>query len=101
MSDNTYQDLNVNDVKTVQITVYRDTGEPFVPSGAFYKVNGSIKDNPIIPRTPASINFNKVYTKIEETVTASAGGYDLIWELKKDDGTTAFHCTKVSVNETC
>lgn len=101
MADNTYQDLNLNDIKTVQITVYRDTGEPYAPSGAYFKVNGSLKDNPIIPRTPANVDSNKVYTQIGTTITASAGEYDLIWEIRKEGGDVAFHCTKVLVNETC
>ena len=101
MPDNTYQDLKVGDKKTIQITTYRNNGEAYSPSGAYYKVNGGKRNNPIIPRTAASIDNNRIYTKIGPTITASAGEYDLIWELRKDDGDVVFHCTKVLVTETC
>lgn len=101
MSDKTYIELCKNDKPTVQISVWRDNGEPISPSAAYYQVKGSEKDNIIISRSPASIDGNKVYTKLGLSVTASAAEYDLYWELRKDDGDLANHCTKVLVIDTC
>jgi hypothetical protein len=101
MSEKTYIELCKNDIPTVQINVWRDNGEPLTPSGAYYAIKGSKKDNIIVPRSPASIDGNKVYTQVGLTVTASAAEYDLYWELQKDGGDVANHCTKVLVIDTC
>ena len=103
MSDKTYIELCKNDLQTVQINVWRDTGEPIslIPSGAYYKVLGSEKDNVIIPRSPATIDGNEVYTQIGLSVTASAAEYDLYWELHKTDSDITNHCTKILVIDTC
>jgi len=104
MSDKTYIELCKNDEPTVQINVWRDNGESFTPSAAFYQVKGSERDNVIVSRTDITTNGidgNKVYTKISLAVTASAAEYDLYWELHKNGGDVANHCTKMLVVDTC
>ena len=101
MSEKTYIELCKNDLPTVQINVWRDNGQPLSPSAAYYKVHGSEKDNVIVPRSEASLDGNKVYTKLGLSVTASAAEYDLYWELHYDDDSLANHCTKVLVIDTC
>ena len=101
MSDKTYIELCQNDIPTVQINVWRNDGTSITPSAAFYEVKGSARDNVIISRSPATINGNQVYTQLSLSVTASASEYDLYWELHKDGGDVANHCTKVLVIDTC
>lgn len=99
--DNTYIELNKNDKKTVQISVWRATGSKFIPSGASYEVKDSRKDTTIISKSSANVNSNNIYTEITSTVTASANQYDLNWELRKDDGSIYNHCTKILVLDNC
>ena len=105
MSEKTYLELCKNDKKTVQISVWRDTGEKLSPSAAYYTVKGSEKDNTIVSRSQAQIanapNQNQVYTQIGPTVTASAAEYDIYWEINTNDGDKANHCTKLLVIDTC
>ena len=103
MADKTYIELCKNDIKTVSIDIWKDTGVQLIPSAAYYEVKGSAKDNVIVQRTQASIvvNDNRVYTKIGTSVTASAAEYDIYWEIHKDDGDVFHHCTKCLVIETC
>lgn len=95
--DRTYQELTQNDRRWVKLTITRND-EAYAPSAANYEVKGSLKQNTLIPSTPASINGNEISARITETITASAAEYDLIWEVKKD-GDTNYHCTNLLVNE--
>ena len=101
MSDKTYIELCKNNKSTVQINVWRENGIPFSPSAAYYEVKGSEKENIVVSRSEASVDGNKIYTKIGLSVTASAAEYDLYWELRKDGGDLANHCTKILVIDTC
>ena len=105
MTEKTYLELCKNDKKTVQISVWRDTGEKLSPSAAYYEVKGSEKDNVVVPRSQAQIsnppNYNQIYTQIGPTVTASAAEYDIYWEVHTDDGDQTNHCTKLLVIDTC
>jgi hypothetical protein len=102
MSDKTYIELNKNNKSTIQINVYdRATGQPFYPSGAYYIVKGTRKDNTIISRSAAKVHQNHVWTTITQTITASAAEYDIIWEIHRTDGDITNHCTKVLVVDSC
>lgn len=102
MADKTYIELCKNNKSTIQLNLWRrSTGEPFIPSGAYYEVKGSAKDNLLIPRSPANVDQNHVYTTITNTITASAAEYDLYWEIHRFDGDITNHCTKVLVIDTC
>lgn len=98
--DNTYQELSLHDRRTIELTIWKDDGEPFYPSGASYEVKGTKKQTTIVPKGPASVNLNRVYTQVGLSVTASAAEYDVLWEIRKD-GDIHYHCTKLLVNDTC
>ena len=101
MSDKTYIELCENSKETVQIEIWRQDGSEYNPSGAYYEIKGREKDNTIVPRSSASIDGNKVYTKVGLSVTASAAKYDLYWELRDSSGDMKPHCTKLLVIDTC
>jgi len=102
MADKTYIELYKNDKSTIQLNLFnRDTGEPFEPSGAYYKIKGSVKDNPLIPRSPARVYQNAVWATVTQSITSSAGEYDLHWEIHRVDGDITNHCTKVLVLDDC
>lgn len=96
--DRTYQELTLNDKRWLRINITRDNGEAYAPSAANYEVRGTLKQNVIIPSTPATINGNKISARITETITASAAEYDLIWEIRKN-GDINYHCTSLLVEE--
>lgn len=102
MSDKTYIELCKNSKRTIQLNVWvSDTGYPFNPSGAFFEVKGSIKDNIIIPRSPANVYQNQIWATITQSVTSSAASYDLYWEIHRYDRDITYHCTKIIVIDTC
>jgi hypothetical protein len=96
--DRTYQELTLNDRRWIKINITRDNGEAYAPSAANYEVRGSLKQNILIPSTPATINGNQISARLTETITASAAEYDLIWEVRKD-GDINFHGTELLVEE--
>jgi hypothetical protein len=102
MGEKTYIELCKNNKSTIELSLFKwGAGEPFYPSGAFYSVRGSIKNNILIPRTLANVYRNQVWATITQSITASAGGYDLYWEIHRFDGDITNHCTKVLVTEIC
>lgn len=102
MSEKTYIELCQNNKSTVQLNVWkRDTGEPFYPSGANVEIKGSAKDNLLIPKYPARVYQNQIWTTITTSITSSAAEYDLYWEIHRYDGDITNHCTKVLVVDTC
>lgn len=101
MADRTYIELCKNDKRTIQLDIRTSTGVEVVPSAAYYMVNGSLKDNTIVSKSPATVNGNKVSAQITTTVTASAAQYDLYWEIRQSGGDVKNHCTKILVVDTC
>jgi hypothetical protein len=100
--DRTYIQLCTNDKTTIQLNIWRKTtGEPFSPSGAYYTVKGSIKNNIVVPKTLARNHENEVWATITQTVTASAAEYDVLWELHRYDRGITNHCTKLIVVDDC
>lgn len=102
MSQKTYMELCKNNKSTIQINAWdQRTGQPFNPSGAYYQVNGSRKDNVLISKSPAQVYQNQIWATITQSITVSATEYDLLWEIHGFDGTITNHCTKVLVVDTC
>lgn len=100
--DRTYIELCKGNRSTVQINIWKKTtGSPFYPSGAYFTVKGSAKDTIVIPKTKARNYKNEVWATITQTVTSSAGLYDLYWEIHRYDGDITNHCTKVLVTDEC
>jgi len=96
--DLTYQELNKNDRRWIDLKINRQTGEAYAPSAAYYEVRGHDRQNVLIPKTQATISNNKISARITETITASAGDYDIRWEIFKE-GNKNYHCTRLLVNE--
>jgi hypothetical protein len=96
--DLTYQELQLNDRRWIDLKINRKTGLPYSPSAANYTVRGTENQNVVVPEQVATVNANVLSAKITETVTASAAEYDIIWEIFKD-GDKNYHCTRLLVNE--
>lgn len=102
MADKTYIELCKNNKSTIEINVWdRETGNPFYPSGAYYQINGSVKNNVLVPKSLARVYKNQVWATITQSITASATGYDVLWEIHRTDGDITNHCTKVLVTDIC
>lgn len=102
--DRTYQELTQNDRRIVDLNINRKTGVAYTPSGASFEVVGHEKQNSVVPLTPATVLYNRVSAFITETVTASAGDYDIKWEIRKETAKGIptiknYHCTRLLVIE--
>lgn len=99
MADHTYQELNQNEVRTVQLTIEDTDGVEFAPSAAY----ATIKDksgNTVVPQQTASLQDNNVYVTVNTMTTSAEGSYNLIWELRKD-GFVYYHCTELEIIPLC
>lgn len=96
--DRTYQELTQNERRIVDLNINRKTGMAYTPSGGSYEVVGHEKQNIVVPLTPAVVLYNRVSAYITETVTASAGDYDIKWQIRKNKNTN-YHCTRLLVTE--
>lgn len=99
MADRTYQELNIGEIRKVELTIEDQDGLAFIPSAAYIQVND--KDgNVIIPKQSAVIQNNLVNTTIGTVVTSAEGRYNLIWDFHKN-GLTYYHCTELEIVQLC
>lgn len=92
----TYQTLNKNEVRAVEITIRDRDGQSFAPSGAFAEISkdGSV----VVAEQGVYIDVNKIYTVVGTTVTSTIGAYKIKWRITK--GTyTFYHVTELTVVE--
>ncbi len=99
MADHTYQELNLNEIRAVQLTIEDNTGVDFAPSAAYVSINDAL-GNEVVTRQAAVITNNNVYTTVGTTTTSAEGNYQIIWELLKDNY-TYYHCTVLDVIPIC
>jgi len=99
MSDKTYQELNLNEVRAIQLTVEDNDGVEFAPSAAYVTINDS-QGNTVVSRQAAYTSNNKVTTIIGTITTSAAGFYDVLWEIRKS-GYKYYHCTELEVVSVC
>lgn len=99
MADRTYQELNIGEIRAVELTIEDNDGIDFSPSAAYVQITDK-EDNTIVPRQQAFIQNNRAYTIVGTMTTSAEGRYSLIWELKKT-GYTYYHCTELEVTQLC
>lgn len=91
----TYQALNQNENRAIEIKIRDSNGSPFNPDSAYTKVRDS-DGNIIIQEQDAYVSDNSVYTIIGPTVTSTPGNYDVIWKVVKGDY-IYYHVTELEV----
>jgi hypothetical protein len=99
MADHTYQELNINEIRAIQLTIDDNDGLAFAPSASYVTIKdkqGNIK----VPRQAAFSDGNKVSTIVGTMTTSATGNYNVIWELYKS-GYTYYHCTELEVITLC
>lgn len=99
MADRTYQELNINEIRAVQLTIEDNDGVDFAPSAAYVTINDKI-GNTVVARQAAFITNNNAYTIVGTATTSAEGNFNLIWELHKS-GYTYYHCTELEVIPLC
>jgi hypothetical protein len=99
MADKTYQELNIGEVRAVELTIEDNDGFDFAPSAAYVEILDK-EDNIVVARKAAFTQDNKAYTIVGTATTSAEGRYSLIWELLKD-GYTFYHCTELEVSQVC
>ena len=99
MADRTYQELNQNEIRTVQLTIEDTDGVGFAPSAAYVTIkdkNGAT----VVAEQAAPLQNNNAYTTVNTITTSAAGYYNLIWKFEKDS-LTYYHCTELEVIPLC
>jgi hypothetical protein len=99
MSDHTYQELNINEIRAVQLTIEDRNGIEFAPSASYVTIK-DIQGNIKVPKQMAFSSGNKISTIVGTRTTSAAGNYNIIWEIKKS-GYTYYHCTELEVSPLC
>jgi methionine-rich copper-binding protein CopC len=100
MADRTYQELNINEIRAVELTIENKDGVSFSPSAAWVTVNDS-QGNDIVARQSASTSGNQISTVIGTITTSATGDYSIIWEMLSGDGYIYYHCTQLEVIPLC
>jgi hypothetical protein len=93
--DKTYQALNQNENRAVELKIRDSNGTAFEPTSAFASVRDS-DGNIVIEEQEAYVSTNMVYTIIGTMVTSNPGNYDLIWKIVKDSY-IYYHVTELEV----
>jgi len=99
MADRTYQELNINEIRAIQLIIEDNDGIDFAPSAAYVTIQdkqGNIK----VPSQQAFVINNSVSTIVGSMTTSATGRYNVIWELLKS-GYTYYHCTELEVIPLC
>lgn len=99
MADHTYQELNINEIRAVELTVEDKDGTQFIPSAAYVTVNNS-QGNAIVARQAAFTSGNEISTVIGTITTSAVGDYSIIWEMLYG-GYTYYHCTQLEIIPLC
>lgn len=95
--ERTYQAINKNEVRAIQISINDQTGSDFVPSAAFAKVIDESEDT-VVEEQSAMVSGSNVYTVIGTTVTATIGEYTIIWRIVYGQY-TYYHATTLEVTD--
>ena len=93
----TYQSLNKNEVRAVELTIKDIDGQSFTVDSAYAEVLNS-SGSAVVDEQAAYTQVGKIYTIIGTTVTATTGTYKIIWRIVKDSY-TYYHATELSVVE--
>jgi len=76
----TYFEIGENDVRVLEITLRKQDGTAFAPSGAFVTIYDE-NENEVVAEQSAYISSNKVYTIIGTAVSATPGKYKVWWKI--------------------
>lgn len=99
MSDRTYQELNINEIRAIQLIIENNDGVDFAPSAAYVTITDKL-GNTKVPRQAAFTINNTISTIVGSMTTSAAGNYNVTWELQKS-GYTYYHCTELEVIPLC
>lgn len=99
MSDRTYQELNINEIRAIQLIIEDNDGVDFAPSASYVTIQDK-QGNVKVPKQAAFTINNSVSTIVGTMTTSATGYYNVIWELYKS-GYTYYHCTELEVIPLC
>lgn len=99
MSDRTYQELNINEIRAIQLIIEDNDGVDFAPSASYVTIQDK-QGNVKVPRQAAFTINNSISTIVGTMTTSATGYYNVIWELYKS-GYTYYHCTELEVIPLC
>jgi len=99
MADRTYQELNINEIRAIQLIIEDNDGVDFAPSASYVTIQDK-QGNVKVPKQAAFTINNSVSTIVGTMTTSATGYYNVIWELYKS-GYTYYHCTELEVIPLC
>jgi len=99
MADRTYQELNINEIRAIQLIIEDNDGVDFAPSASYVTIQDK-QGNVKVPRQAAFTINNSISTIVGTMTTSATGYYNVIWELYKS-GYTYYHCTELEVIPLC
>jgi len=97
MANRTYQEMNQNEIRPLEVSINDHTGAPFSPSAAYssvYDADGA----EIVSEQPAMVIDNKIYTVIGTIVSANTGNYTVKWRIVYSNY-TYYHATDLVIVE--
>ena len=95
----TYNELNENEVRGIELAIRDQNDDDFVPTEAYASVLDE-DDTVIVAEAAAMISDNTMTTLITTTVTANIGTYYIKWRILKTVGVTQYtyyHKTRIEV----
>ena len=93
----TYQELYINEVRQIQITVNDQDGNPFTNFTATATVLNSAGGT-VVAETAGTVNENTISTTINQTTTRRTGKYKIVWKISKSVH-VYYHVMELSVIE--
>jgi hypothetical protein len=99
MADRTYQELNINEIRAIQLIIEDNDGVDFAPSASYVTIQDK-QGNVKVPKQAAFTINNSISTIVGTMTTSATGYYNVIWEIYKS-GYTYYHCTELEVIPLC
>lgn len=95
MANRTLQEMIVNEVRPLELTINDHTGAPFSPSAAYvtiYDEDGDV----VVSEQAAMVVNDKIYTVIGTTTSGTIGNYVVKWKILYSTY-TYYHATDLQI----
>jgi methionine-rich copper-binding protein CopC len=80
MGNRTMQEMQVNEIRPLELTINDHNGEPFAPSAAYVTIYDEDGEE-VVAEQAAMIVNDRVYTVIGTATSANIGRYTVKWRI--------------------
>lgn len=95
MGNRTLQEMNVNEVRPLELTINDHTGAAFSPSAAYVTIYDE-DGTEVVAEQAAMVVNDRVYTVIGTTVSGTVGNYTVKWRILYSRY-TYYHATDLQI----